>query len=416
MAPNLDDTRLLLAARLGRAAQAASKRLGRGNGAVIGGSVATFVFPDILTRASSGITGVVVSGTNGKTTTTRLIAAALAPRGRVLTNAHGANLPNGVVSALLDPHPSDAHLVAEVDERYLPIVMRDVRPRVVVLLNLSRDQIDRMAEVRSNAVRWRTAIAAAPELSVVANCDDPIVAHAVPEGTRTVWVAAGMRWRWDAMSCPACGGRIDYDDHGGWRCRTCGRARPHPDVTIDGTRVLLGTDAVELDLDLPGEHTRSNAAMALAATRVLGIAPAEAARAFATITEVDGRYRSLWGDGRPGRLYLGKNPAGWLEILEVLEQQEPRPLVLVFNANQPDGRDPSWLWDVPMERLGGRPVIVSGERAADMAVRLRYAEVDHTVAPSLAVALAEGRRLRADVLATYTAFWQVKGALSRAEP
>jgi UDP-N-acetylmuramyl tripeptide synthase len=416
MAPNLDDTRLLLAARLGRAAQAASKRLGRGNGAVIGGSVASFVYPDILTRASSGITGVVVSGTNGKTTTTRLIAAALASRGSVLTNAHGANLPNGVVSALLDPHPRDAHLVAEVDERYLPIVLRDVRPRVVVLLNLSRDQIDRMAEVRSNAVRWRTAIAAASELTVVANCDDPIVAHAVPEGTQAVWVAAGMRWRWDAMSCPACGGRIDYDDRGGWRCRTCGRARPHPDVTLDGTRVLLGTDAVELDLGLPGEHTRSNAAMALAATRVLGIAPDDAARAFTTITEVDGRYRSLWGDGRPGRLYLGKNPAGWLEILEVLEQQDPRPLVLVFNANQPDGRDPSWLWDVPVERLRGRPVIVSGERAADMAVRLRYAEVEHTVAPSLPVALAEGRRLGADVLATYTAFWQVKGALSRAEP
>jgi UDP-N-acetylmuramyl tripeptide synthase len=416
MAPNLDDTRLLLAARLGRAAQAASKRLGRGNGAVIGGSVASFVYPDILTRASSGITGVVVSGTNGKTTTTRLIAAALASRGSVLTNAHGANLPNGVVSALLDPHPRDAYLVAEVDERYLPIVLRDVRPRVVVLLNLSRDQIDRMAEVRSNAVRWRTAIAAAPELTVVANCDDPIVAHAVPEGTRAVWVAAGMRWRWDAMSCPACGGRIDYDDRGGWRCRICGRARPHPDVTLDGTRVLLGTDAVELDLGLPGEHTRSNAAMALAATRVLGIAPNDAAKAFTTITEVDGRYRSLWGDGRPGRLYLGKNPAGWLEILEVLEQQDPRPLVLVFNANQPDGRDPSWLWDVPVERLRGRPVIVSGERAADMAVRLRYAEVEHTVAPSLPVALGEGRRLGADVLATYTAFWQVKGALSRAEP
>jgi len=285
-----------------------------------------------------------------------------------------------------------------------------------VLLNLSRDQIDRMAEVRSNAVRWRTAIAATPELTVVANCDDPIVAHAVPEGTRAVWVAAGMRWRWDAMSCPACGGRIDYDDRGGWRCRICGRARPHPDVTLDGSRVLLGTDAVELDLGLPGEHTRSNAAMALAATRVLGIAPNDAARAFTTITEVDGRYRALWGDGRPGRLYLGKNPAGWLEILEVLDQQDPRPLVLVFNANQPDGRDPSWLWDVPVERLRGRPVIVSGERAADMAVRLRYAEVEHTVAPSLPVALAEGRRLGADVLATYTAFWQVKGALSRAEP
>jgi len=415
MTPNRHDTRLLLAARLGRAAQAASKRLGRGNGAVIGGSVATFVYRDILTRAASDVTAVAVSGTNGKTTTTRLIAAALATQTGVLTNAHGANLPNGVVSALLDPHPPGARLVAEVDERYLPAVIRDVRPRVVVLLNLSRDQIDRMAEVRSNAVRWRSAIAAASDLTVVANCDDPIVAHAVPDGTDALWVAAGMRWRWDAMSCPACGGRIAYADDGTWACRSCDRSRPCPDVTINGTRVLFGDDAVELDLDLPGQHTRSNAAMALAAVRLLGVEPAEAAAAFATITEVDGRYRSLWGDGRPGRLYLGKNPAGWLEILEVLEEEERRPLVLVFNANQPDGRDPSWLWDVPVERLQGRPVVVTGERAADMAVRLRYAEVEHTVAPSLDAALAEGRRLGADVLATYTAFWQVKGALRRGD-
>ena len=134
------------------------------------------------------------------------------------------------------------------------------------------------------------------------------------------------------------------------------------------------------------------------------------------MTDVDGRYRALWGDGQPGRLFLGKNPAGWLEVLEVLDADGRRPLVLVFNANQPDGRDPSWLWDVPVERLRGREVIVAGERATDMAVRLRYADVDHRVAPSLDAALAEGRRLGADVLATYTAFWQVKGALARARP
>jgi UDP-N-acetylmuramyl tripeptide synthase len=177
--------------------------------------------------------------------------------------------------------------------------------------------------------------------------------------------------------------------------------------------VIAGDDSVTLRLDLPGAHIRSNAAMALAVGRVLGIPLQQAAAAFGEITEVDGRYRPLWGPHRPGRLFLAKNPAGWLEILEVLDEQPRRPLVIAFNANQPDGRDPSWLWDVPVERLRGRPVIVTGERAADMAVRLRYAEVDHTVAPSLAAALADGRRLGADVLATYTAFWQVKGVLAR---
>ncbi len=413
MVPTLDDTRLLLAGALGRAAERASRRLGRGNGAVIGGRVATIVHPGVLARAAAGRTAVAVSGTNGKTTTTRLIAAALATEGPVVTNIHGANLPNGVVSALLASPTDDASLVAELDERWLPAVMKDVPFRVVALLNLSRDQIDRMAEVRSNAVRWRAAIAASVGVTVVANCDDPIIVHAVPDHADVVWVAAGMRWRWDAVSCPSCGGRIDYGDDGSWACRSCDRARPSADVTIDGDRVIVGADAVTLHLDLPGAHIRANAAMALAVAHVLGIPLQQAADAFGAITEVDGRYRSLWGQQRPGRLFLAKNPAGWLEILEVLDEQEPRPLVIAFNANQPDGRDPSWLWDVPVERLRGRPVIVTGERAADMAVRLRYAEVDHTVAPSLTAALADGRRLGADVLATYTAFWQVKGALAR---
>jgi UDP-N-acetylmuramyl tripeptide synthase len=416
MTPDSPDTRLRLAGVLGRAAQRASQRLGRGNGAVIGGKVATLVCPDVLTRAAAGVPAVAVSGTNGKTTTTRLIATALETLGPVASNVHGANLPNGVVSALLEPHPPGERLVAEIDERWLPAVMAQVSFRAVVLLNLSRDQIDRMAEVRSNAVRWRAALEAAGDVTVVANADDPIVAHAVPDGADTVWVAAGMRWRWDAMSCPACGGRIDYGDDGDWACRGCDHRRPRPAVTVDGDTVHLGADTVDLALALPGAHTRSNAAMALAAARILGVAPSAAASAFASVSDVDGRYRSLWGEGRPGRLFLGKNPAGWLEVLEVLDADGRRPVVLVFNANQPDGRDPSWLWDVPVERLRGREVIVAGERAADMAVRLRYAEVDHRIAPSLDAALADGRRLGAEVLATYTAFWQVKGALARAVP
>jgi UDP-N-acetylmuramyl tripeptide synthase len=216
------------------------------------------------------------------------------------------------------------------------------------------------------------------------------------------------------MSCPACGGRIDYGPGAFWQCRECGRRRPDPDVVVEGDTVRLDATAVTLDLALPGEHVRSNAAMALAAARVLGIAPADGAAALGAVADVDGRYRSLWGDERPGRLFLAKNPAGWLEILEVLDEGERRPLVIAFNANQPDGRDPSWLWDVPVERLRGRPVIVTGERATDMAVRLRYAEVDHTVVASLADALDRGRAGGADVLATYTAFWQVKRALADA--
>jgi UDP-N-acetylmuramyl tripeptide synthase len=221
-----------------------------------------------------------------------------------------------------------------------------------------------------------------------------------------------MRWRWDATACPNCGGRVDYEASGRWACRLCRRTRPEPDVTVDADAVHIDGEDVALTLRLPGEHTRWNAAMAMTTAAGFGVAPHDAARAFAAVEDVDGRYVRLWGEGHRGRLFLGKNPAGWLEVLEVLDSEGSRPLLLVFNANQPDGRDPSWLWDVPIERLRGRPIVVTGERAADMEVRLRYAGVDHTVAPSLDAALAEGRRMGADVLATYTAFWQVKRALN----
>src|SRR3954451_24937152 len=173
MARPPSDPRLRLAGTLGRAAQRTSLRLGRGNGAVIGGKVATLLCPDVLTRATAGLPAVAVSGTNGKTTTTRLIATALETLGPVASNIHGANLPNGVVSALLDPHPDGTRLVAEIDERWLPAVMAQVSFRAVVLLNLSRDQIDRMAEVRSNAVRWRAALAGRTSATGVAHARHP---------------------------------------------------------------------------------------------------------------------------------------------------------------------------------------------------------------------------------------------------
>ena len=367
--------------------------------------------PDVLTRAAAGSPPSPSAAPTARprrrgSSPPRWRRWARSPR-----NIHGANLPNGVVSALLDPHADGTRLVAEIDERWLPAVMAQVPFRAVVLLNLSRDQIDRMAEVRSNAVRWRAALSAAGDVIVVANADDPIVAHAVPDDAAAVWVAAGMRWRWDAMSCPACGGRIDYGDDGDWACRSCPHRRPSPTSRSTATR-CTSARPVDLALALPGEHTRSNAAMALAAAQVLGVAPGGGRGAFATVHDVDGRYRTLWATD--GRLFLGKNPAGWLEVLEVLDTGEPRPLVLVFNANQPDGRDPSWLWDVPVERLRGREVIVAGERATGHGRATALRRGRHRIASSLDAALDDGRRLGADVLATYTAFWQVKGALARA--
>jgi UDP-N-acetylmuramyl tripeptide synthase len=158
---------------------------------------------------------------------------------------------------------------------------------------------------------------------------------------------------------------------------------------------------------VPFHHVQANAALAVLAARTLGVAPDAAVTAMRAVADVDGRYRTLWGAGTEGRLFLAKNPAGWAALLDELARAS-RPLLVLINARVADGRDPSWLWDVPFERLAGRPVIAGGERWRDLAVRLRYAEVPHTTAPELGAALARARAGDADVAATYTAFRQVK--------
>ena len=163
---------------------------------------------------------------------------------------------------------------------------------------------------------------------------------------------------------------------------------------------------------MPYHHVQANAALAVVAARSFGVGPAAAVAAMAAVAEVDGRYRVLWGAGNQGRLFLAKNPAGWAALLDGLARSS-RPIVVVINARVADGRDPSWLWDVPFERLAGRPVIAAGDRWRDLSVRLRYAEVRHTTAPDLDAALARARAGDADVAATYTAFRQVTGAGGR---
>jgi len=295
----------------------------------------------------------------------------------------------------------------------LSAVVEATRPEVVVLLNLSRDQLDRMEEVRSTASRWREGLSldAAARTTVVANADDPIVVAAVPENAKTVWVGAGLRWRDDAATCPWCGQRIVWDSDDQWRCAECGRTRPAVSWQLDGAALHTGDGGrVELVLAVPGRHNLANAAMAIAAAAQLGVTAADAARACATVEHIAGRYQPAWGPAHRGRVYLAKNPAGWIETLDVLDADR-RPVVLAFNSNGPDGRDPSWIYDVAFERLADRRVIVTGERATDLSVRLRYADVVHRVVTPLAAALAEGRDLDADVIASYTAFGAVRHEL-----
>ena len=394
--------RYSLARAAGRTASAASRLTGRGGGTTIGGRVTLLVDPNALQRAAAGRELALVTGTNGKTTTRTMLVAALRTLGPVVSNGGGANLPTGLTAALT-ADPTSHVGVLEVDEPFLPRVAAAVHPRAVVLLNLSRDQLDRYAEVRRLAGIWREALTSADGPHVVANADDPLVVYAAGAAKAVTWVAAGQAWTYDSTSCPACGDVLQRDADG-WRSAGCGLERPQPHWRVDGEAVIDAAGARHaVSLALPGQVNIGNAALAAAGAAVWGVDTVAALSAIAQIPSVEGRYLETSYDGRPLRLLLAKNPAGWSEALRMVRPETG--LVIAVNARAADGRDPSWLWDVPFEVLRGRHAVATGERSRDVAVRLRYAGVEHVrvdnLAPAVRAAHGSGP---VEVLANYTAF------------
>lgn len=404
----------------GRLAGVVSRRSGRGRGSTLPGRVGLRLRPDLLGRLSTGRTLMLVSGTNGKSTTSRYLAAALATRGTVLTNSDGSNMRAGLATTLMTTPASPGEpVVLEIDEHVLTTSAAELQPRVVVLLNLTRDQLDRTGEVHSHVRGWTGALRHIPRAVVVANRDDPLVCAAVlaarPDGDGVCWVAAGQPWRRDCPLCPRCGDAWPRPGEE-WGCRRCGFARPAASWRLDGGHLHVPSgDALRLRLALPGRANLANAAMAIAAAAAadLSLAPQVAAEAMAQVSQVDGRYLVADHAAHRVRLLLAKNPAGWAEVLAQLAGQHD-PVVVAINARGADGADTSWLWDVPFEQLRGRTVVAAGERSADLSLRLLYAGVPHTRDPDplRAVRHVPGRDLQ--VVANYTAFTAVRARL-RAE-
>jgi UDP-N-acetylmuramyl tripeptide synthase len=406
--------RARLATSIGGAAVRVSRLTGRGDGSVIGGVLGLRVEPELLRLLAADRQVVLVTGTNGKTTTTRLITAALGALGQdVASNAFGANMEAGLASAL-GRAPDAPYAVLETDERYLPAVIEATQPRVVVLLNLSRDQMDRAAEIWLIARRWRQALESADGCLVIANADDPLIAWAASTAPRVTWVAAGQRWHEDSWCCPECGAHLRRDELG-WRCGECGFARP-------STRWVLSEDSViddigqlqELALALPGRANASNAVIALAVASFFGAGVEQALPRLRAVKSVAGRYTQVERNGRTVRLLLAKNPAGWLEAFDVLAPV-PVPVLLAVNAQTPDGKDTSWLWDVDYRVLRGRAVYVTGERRVDLAVRLEADQVPFDLVSGIDDAIGRVAGTELDVIANYTAFQQIRAILGRTE-
>jgi CobQ-like glutamine amidotransferase family enzyme len=339
--------RFHLAVLTTRAVNATSRRLGRGQGTVAGGRSGLKVDPRLLEHLTSGREVSLVTGTNGKTTTTRLLAVALGARGdSVVSNETGSNMPPGHVAALAGNRAA-TRAVLEVDEIYLPRVLAATRASCVVLLNLSRDQLDRTNEVRIVAGNWRAALAAAPHVTVVANADDPLVAWAAGAAARVRWVAVGLGWQLDAVGCPSCEGRIAFAADGSWACVTgCGFTRPAPAVTLTATDhgttfhgIWVDGRAEQITLALPGRFNYANALMAAVAAEAQGIDAGSALAAMGSVDAVAGRFTTRTVAGVPTRLMLAKNPAGWSELLDLVgEDDGPMAVGRALRAPRRPGR------------------------------------------------------------------------------
>ncbi|UNB53229.1 MurT ligase domain-containing protein [Mycolicibacterium sp. YH-1] len=403
-------TRGRLALGAGAAARWASRVTGRGAGAMIGGLVAMTLDPSILGQLGKGRSSVVVTGTNGKSTTTRMTAAALATMGPVATNAEGANMDAGLIAALAGTR--DARLAAlEVDEMHVPHVADAVDPAVIVLLNLSRDQLDRVGEINHIERTLRGGLARHPGAVIVANCDDVLMTSAAYDSPHVVWVAAGGGWANDSVSCPRSG-EVIVREQNHWYSTGTDFKRPTPQWWYDDTHIH-GPDGLclPMTLALPGTVNRGNATQAIAAAVALGADPAAAVKAAETVDEVAGRYSTIALGEHTVRMLLAKNPAGWQEALSMVDT-DAGSVVIAVNGQVPDGEDLSWLWDVNFEHFVKHPVVASGQRGTDLAVRLGYAGVEHTLVANSVEAITSCPPGHVEVVANYTAFSQLSRAIN----
>lgn len=275
---------------LGSAARWASRVTGRGAGAMIGGLIAMKLDPSVLRQLGTGRRTAIVTGTNGKSTTTRMVAAALKTVGAVATNSEGANMDAGLIAALAADR--QAPLAAlEVDEMHVPHVADAVSPAVVVLLNLSRDQLDRVGEINHIERTLRGGLARHPDAVIVANCDDVLMTSAAYDCPNVVWVAAGGGWANDSVSCPRSG-EVIVRDGVHWHSTGSNFHRPTPQWWYDAEN-LYGPDglALPMRLSLPGAVNRGNAAQAVAAAVAMGADPAASVAAVSEVNEVAGRYQ-----------------------------------------------------------------------------------------------------------------------------
>lgn len=367
--------RLNLAILVARIVGRLSQLLGN-QGETLPGRILLAIAPEAISLLARDKEVILISGTNGKTSTTKAVASLISQLGAVDTSTSGSNLAWGVASALASRSP---YAVLEIDELHLPTMIAQTDPTIVLLLNLTRDQLHRMHEVKRVADRWHVECAEATDTVFVADIDDPYINYSTMSAQNVVRVSFGGRSHPDGSVCPNCGSYLTWI-RGNYSC-SCG----------------LTNKICEIKLK-KGSAAYRNAALANIVAEIAGAEP----RIFSEI-ELERSVVKTFGKKR-ANFRLTKNPASWTEALK---SELHSDVILILNARQVDGIDTSWIWDVSFAALKGHRVIVCGERALDLAYRIHVEGISLESVNTFEEALALTHGNEISVLSAYTAFFEL---------
>lgn len=369
---------------LGKSVSKISKSLNRGNGSTWPGHIALNGNPNFIRDilANSKIKTIIVAGTNGKTTTTSLIRTGLEKNGKkVIQNSSGANLLNGIASALLLNANANGQLtqdfaIFEVDENALPLILKQITPDYLVLLNLFRDQLDRYGEINSIAEKWQNVIAGLTDKTqLLLNADDPQIAYigTIANKVKQVYFSLEndksnkeLQQAADTVSCPKCGNKLTFENitfsHlGKWKCSKCGLKQPEPSLKTFSHYPLSGT------------YNKYNTNAAALVLKQTGLDTKQIADAFENFKPSFGRQEIIQYQGKKVQLFLSKNPTSFNQSYTTIKELGAKSMLFVLNDRIPDGRDISWIWDTDLANLDKfSTIFVAGDRVYDMALRLKY--------------------------------------------
>lgn len=433
----IDRVKLGLAVSIAKSVTFLVRSLRLGAASVLPGSIARRIEPRLLQLLSQQVKNgvILIAGTNGKTTTALLLCTILERTGyKIAHNSTGANLENGLATALIENTSllgalNVDYAILEVDENIVPKVLKPLQPKIIICLNLFRDQLDRYGEVDIISKKWTQVISTLPEETVVIpNADDPTLSYLGQQLNQKVLFFGlnepenyleSIPHAVDSIYCPRCGHSLDYQgvylSHlGDFTCPSCGFSKSQPSLeSSEWSQILVGL------------YNKYNTLAAATAAKELGVEETKIRETINNFQAAFGRAEDLVIDGKKVRILLSKNPVGTNETIRVVTQSTDKTTLMVLNDRTPDGTDVSWIWDVDTEKLveRGGTLIVSGDRVYDMALRLRYSEksidskinliVESDLKKAITIALEHTPKNETlHILPTYSAMLEVREVLT----